>query len=431
MTIIHFLKNNKASMATISSLNDLPHPYNCIFEELSQFAFLALKKDQLVFTLAEVKVECPNLNPATLDKLGLWKKAQYFKPQDACDHESFHFLHYSVQEYMAAYYIASLKENELLQLLKETFWNVHYFNTWIMYIGITGGKHYTFTHFLCGNYMKSWIFGPKISNEILNDKIKCLHLLRCSVEADCEMLSSVENIFQEQIIDLSNYNLSVNDIHILAILLLQLPNKEWKKLNLSGCNINDEGCDSVYKIFVSKRVSCKIKTVDLSNNNFQWESLCKLCEVFKLWQTEELVISVDALYDNTTISMINDFKSKLNKSICTRLSNESTPFEILNCTYMEKQNTMVAVYSQRVLTKAGNYIHAIIQPIFHAYLQSMPVAISCLQLSNCSLDHMTISRLKSLAEKTFRFMGMQQINFIYRFDYNEICRKSKGYILWT
>ena len=345
MTIIHFLKKDKIPvMTTPSTLGDLPPPYDQIVTELSKFAFLALQKDQLVFSLAEVKAQCPALTPANWYGLGLLKTAQYFKPQDVCNHESFHFLHYSMQEYMAAYYIASLKDKELLTLLRETFWNVHYFNTWIMYIGITGGKHSTFTHFLSGNYVKSWLFGPKMSNKILNDKIKCLHLLRCSVEADCEMLSSVENIFQEQIIDLSNSNLSVNDIRILALLLLQLPNKEWKRLNLSGCNINNDGCDSFYKIFVSKTVSCRIKTVDLSSNNFQWESLYKLCKVLKLWQTENLVISVDALYDKTTINIINGFKRKLNKNMHTQHSIKA--FKIFNCTYMEKQNTMVVVYSQ-------------------------------------------------------------------------------------
>ena len=149
MTITHFLKKeNLLPSTSISNFTDLPHPYDQVIKELSQFAFLALQKDQLVFTLAELKAECPHLTPDNWDGLGLLKQTQYFKAQDGCDHESFHFLHYSIQEYMAAYYIASLSDDKLLSLLEETFWNVHYFDTWIMYVGMTEGKHHTYFHLL-------------------------------------------------------------------------------------------------------------------------------------------------------------------------------------------------------------------------------------------------------------------------------------------
>ena len=106
MTITHFLKKGKKiSTANIASFNDLPHPYDQVVKELSQFAFIALKKDQLVFSVAEIKAACPTLTPSNWFGFGLLKCAQYFKPQDGCDHESFHFLHFAIQEYMAAHHI--------------------------------------------------------------------------------------------------------------------------------------------------------------------------------------------------------------------------------------------------------------------------------------------------------------------------------------
>ena len=109
-----------------------------------------------------------------------------------------------------------------------------------MYVGITGGNSFTFRHFLSGNYFRlfSWLFGTSvISSKILNDKIKCLHLLHCLAEADNEMFSSVKNMFQGEIIDLSNQSLSSNDVHILLVLLLRLPTKQWNVLNLSNCSL--------------------------------------------------------------------------------------------------------------------------------------------------------------------------------------------------
>ena len=398
MTIIHFLrKDNVIFKATISSLDDLPAPYDQVIKELSEFAFIALQKDQLVFTLAEVKAKCPTLTPSNWYGLGLLKLAQYFKSQDACDHESFHFLHYSMQEYMAAYYIASLKDKELLSLLKETFWDVHYFNTWIMYVGITGGKKITFIQFLSGNQllMSKWLSGPKISNKIVNDKIRCLHLLHCSTEADCEILLSVENIFQEQIIDLSNTSLSINNMHTLAMLLLRLPNKQWEKLNLSGCNINDDGCDSLCEIFVSKNVSFSIKSVDLSNNNIQWEALCKLCEVLQLWHTEELIITIDALYGKITMIEIEKFKSELYEGINHRLFIGKQFSGRILCTHMANQQIMLVTYSNQHVIK-------------------------CDRLYHCKLNEMTISNIGNLIKQ----VSIEHISFSYRFPYDELHIKS-------
>ena len=298
-----------------------------------------------MFTLAEVKAEYPNLTPANWCGLGLLKQTRYFKAQDGCDHKSFHLLHYTIQEYMAAYYIASLPDDELLSLLKETFWNVRYFNTWIMYVGITAGNHFIFTHFLSGNYLQvsTWLFTPKISNNIISNRIKCLHLLHCSAEAgygNNVMLSSIENIFQGGIIDLSNYNLSVNDLRTLAMLLLRLPNKHWEKLNLSHCNIDDTSCNLLCELFQSQNVLFKIKTVDMSSNNVQWESLCKFCKVMRSWQTEELIVSIDAIYDKMTMNQIIHFTDQLDQ----RLSSYSClSYGILLCTFVAKQQKMVVV----------------------------------------------------------------------------------------
>ena len=350
MTIIHFLKKDKVKFNTsITSLDDLPRPYDQVVKELSQFAFLALRKDQLVFTLAEVNAECPNLTPANWYGLGLLKPAQYFKARDMCDHESFHFLHYSIQEYMAAYYIASLPNNKLLSLLKETFWNVHYFNTWIMYVGITGGKNEIFTHFLSGNYFQiwtKWLGAKNISNTILNDKIKRLHLLRCSAEADHEMLSSVETIFQEQIIDLSNQFLSINNVHILAGLLLKLPCKKWKKLDLSGCSINDEACNLLCETFLSNNIPLKFTTVDISDNQIFWESLEKLCKIFQNWKVNKVIMPIEVLYDSTIMNLVKQFKSKLqNKMSLIGKWYPWPPRENLLLTYLPEDNKMIAAYA--------------------------------------------------------------------------------------
>ena len=403
MTIVHFLKKDSIKFnTTITSLHDLPHPFDHAVKELSQFAFLALQKDQLVFTLAEVRAEYPNFTPANWYGLGLLKTAQYFKPQDGCDHESFHFLHYSIQEYMAAYYITSLSNNKLLSLLQETFWNVHYFNTWIMYVGLTKGRDFVFSHFLSGKHFQitNRFLSPKISSKIISDKIKCLHLLNCSTEAGSGnnvLLSSIENILQEKIIDLSNCILSANDLRTLAVLLLRSPIKQWEKLNLKDCNIDHNGCNLLCEMFQAGNVSFKIKTIDISYNSIQWESLSKFCVILKLWQTEELILSVDALYDNWTMSEINSFTDKLHK----RVNKTKIVSSRILCTYMAEQQKMVVVYSE-------------VEKIW------------CFQLSDCTLiDNALITRLKvHVAEQTGIGLADTIVTLNFNINYEDGCIKS-------
>ena len=317
MTISHFLKKGKkVSIAGIKTLNDLSHPYDQVIKELSQFAFLSLQKNQLVFTLAEITALCPSITPDNWYGLGLLKPTGYFMPSDGHDHKSFHFLHFAIQEYMAAYYIASLPDQTQLQLLNSTFWNVKYSNTWMMYVGITGGNSSVFKHFITGNYFQvsSWLFGTSaISSATLKDKIKCLHLLHCLAEANHEMLSTVESIFQGGILDLSHQSLSPNDVHTLAFLLSSLPNRQWEMINLSHCNIDDQTCVVLCETFCSQRVPLKIKCIDVSYNCFHRDSLNKLCSILKSWHTAKLILSVDSLYSSTTRNTVCSFNNKLKK----------------------------------------------------------------------------------------------------------------------
>ena len=371
MTIVHFLKKDKKiTTGTITNFSDLPHPYYQVVKELSQFAFLALQKDQLVFTLVEVKAAYPNLTPANWYGLGLLKPVGYFKPQDGSDHESFHFLHFSIQEYMAAHHIASLPNKMQLKILNDTFWNVQYCNTWIMYVGITGGNRFVFKHFLSGNWFKMsshLIKNSALSNKILKDKIKCLHLLHCLAEADHEMLPSVENIFQGGVIDLSHQSLSPNDVHTLAVLLLRSPNKQWEMINLSNCNIDEKCCNVLCEMFHSQSVT--VKTVDISNNDIHWESLSKFSDILRFWNTKEVIISIDSLYNCTNTKMINNFSNKLRSAIGRNRFNNRM---LVN--YIPKQNKMI------VVCENDGYIN-------------------CAQFNNCSLNDDMIGILKNFTKQ--------------------------------
>ena len=117
------------------------------------------------------------------------------------------------------------------------------------------------------------------------------NVFTCYIVCQKLILSSVENIFQGRIIDLSHQTLSPNDLRILAIILLQSPNKHWKAINLLHCNIDDNSCSAFCLAF--QKVPLNVKSVDVSNNEFDLEHLSKLCKILKSWNTEELAYQGD------------------------------------------------------------------------------------------------------------------------------------------
>ena len=316
MTITrHFQKQNHQDdnfVAANIDLFNLPHPHNKVFNELAHFAFKALKSDQLVFTLAELKKRCPILakSPNYWNGLGLLQSVKYFDYTAGKGNVTYHFLHFSIQEYMAAYHISKLPSYEQIRLLEKQFWTIHYYNTWIMYVGITDGKSFAMKHFFSGNRFRLFTRlarNPGISRNIINDKIKCLHMFQCLAETNnSDMISSVAKCFGNQEIDLSNQTLLPSHLNTVCFFLIRSICKEWKRLNLSNCNIGDNGCDVLSEWSLNKNAHdlVSIKYVDISSNHFGFLSLIKFFETFRSWCTSEIIITDTAISDSTTSSKL-------------------------------------------------------------------------------------------------------------------------------
>ena len=297
MTITRCIKRNKNIFpGKYLKISELPESYNEIFNELLQLAYYALTKDKIVFTSDEEFIQqfCKNLKSGNCEGLGLLKVTEH------ATSISFHFLHFSIQEYLAAYYIASQPERFQVDKLRDTFWDIHYFNTWIMYVGITGGKRIAWKHYLSGNrfMLSTKVFKSfKISKSLLNDKIKSLHLFQCFSEIGNKELAG--KIFEDKIIDLSNQTLLPRDINTLCFFLLRSTNKHWIKMDLSNCNIGSIGSDVLYKTFLDKHQNLlSIDKVDFSINFLQHQSILKLLDVVKFWHASEVIINEDCDYDN-------------------------------------------------------------------------------------------------------------------------------------
>ena len=391
ITMKRFLHSIPGFTDAILKFEDLPKEYYETFEQLSKFAFSVSihmddkKSMQLVFELADIENTCKNF-VSHGNGLGLLKPASFLDMGIQNRYPSYNFLHKSIQEYMVAYHIASLPPKMLSDLLNRKFWDSSYFNVWIMYVGITRGEQKEFKHFLSGSRFKFLAPNPsRISDKILKDKIKCLHLLRCAAEVkESKFLESVQSAFEGKIIDISNNNLSETDIKTLAVLLLHLPDGPWT-LNLSSCNINNEHCKVLFEIFSSQTVTANIQTVDISFNTISSENLYRLChEIFKSWKTKEVILPIDALHNSVTMKRTKDFMDILENLIPTnRLSSG-----VLMISYQANQGIIIVVYSNL------NYV-------------------KCFQLYVSDLNENVAKRLKILVMEELKSHRIGRVYFSY------------------
>ena len=296
LTIRYYMKKNEQSYKDLQT----------IILSLARFSYDMLQKDQVIFSLAEVSKASPNIDfqiPGAIHGFGILQVTEHFSTTGPEKTYTLNFVHSSMQEYLAALYIESLPDNKQIELLKHTFWNEKYLNTWIMYVGLTKGKTAAFKSFLAD---KQFTLARRnselvqISSKIVTDKLKRLYLLQCFMEAkNEEMCNKMGESLQNKQIDLSGETLLPNHMITLAFFLTH--NRPysvgWDKLDLSNCNMQDIGCFMLLRELNSCEARTRIRVIDLSYNQLTVSSVGMLAELVQKCETEELDITGNQLED--------------------------------------------------------------------------------------------------------------------------------------
>ena len=237
LTICHHLaKKGHPLKNTITDLTNLPDPYNKVIKQLSKFSLEALNRQKLIFTLNEIKIACPDILkiPGAINGFGLLQAVQNFGLTE--ETLNFNFVHYSVQEFLAAHHIAYLSQRDKLQALHDISCNS---DLLFLCIAIKGKTGFSYKLFLSGGNRKM-----AISEKFLTDQLQCLRLYRCFNEInEKEICMSIEKaaVFNPRNINLRHFTLTAYDVECIADFIMTSYHKEWNKLWLDGCYIQDHG----------------------------------------------------------------------------------------------------------------------------------------------------------------------------------------------
>ena len=308
-TISRFLQKFEHSNHTVSNIDQLPKKYKSYLLELSRYAFNTLEIDQVVFTRKAVMKVFPQLaNAETWYGLGLLNAVKYFKIAENSDCISYNFLHKSVQEYLASFYITTLSEAEQFNFIKQYFFLEKYLNMWVMYIGLNKDL-FSFWHYLSGNRFRiqsKWFGITSISSGILDSKIQCLYLFQCFSELRVTSLCNlVGSLFLFGKLDLSNCTLSLNDINTMMFILDRSAITHWSELNLSHCNIGDTGCRHLFNCLSKLNHKVYFDEIDVDHNMLSLESVQYLVNILVQCKTQRCYATNNIItMDNAKIAYL-------------------------------------------------------------------------------------------------------------------------------
>ena len=276
-------KHGHRLQGNITKLTDLPQPYNKIIQQLSKLSLEALNDDKLIFTFEEIKEACPDITAT--NGCGLLQAVEHFGFTGTTT--TINFLHFSIQEYLAAHHIANLPADEELKIIEEKFRSDIHFNMFSIYVSLTKGQRPSFKHFLCGGNK-----AIAISDKFLNNQLQCLRLYYCFHEAgDVDICKTIEQsvTFSDKKIDLSDTRLTASDVECVTVFLTSSSHKEWVGLYLWNCYIQDHGLHILHRGLLH----CKNITIDqlgLSFNGLTTQSSSLISDITVKCKVKELGI---------------------------------------------------------------------------------------------------------------------------------------------
>ena len=307
----------------ITDLTNLPEPYNRIIKQLSKFSLEALNKNNLIFTLADVTASCPDIAaiPEAINGFGLLQAVQHFGHYGAKT-TTLNFIHFSIQEFLAAHYISHLPPNEELKVIEANFWSNIHSNMFSIYISLTKGQRSSFKKFLTGGNE-----AIAIADNFLKDQLKCLRLYRCFNEAgDHTLCNTIEraNIFHDRVINLPT-TLTGSDMECISLFLTSSFNKEWAGLYLMSCHMQDKGLHTLYR-GLRHCSNITIKELWLGNNGLTTQS-------------SSLISQLVVQYKVKVLEIANNYTIGEDQQLYSMLTNPSNVLEGLYMWYTKLSST--------------------------------------------------------------------------------------------
>ena len=306
-------KHKQYSGLKVKKFSDLPPDAFDTICQLSYLAFEGLENNQLVFTFDEVAEVCPEVGvtPVAINGYGLLQAVHHYCQKGAGKTTSLNFLHFTMQEYLAAFHVTTLPNDEQLSLIKDTFWDEKFNFMWIMYVGIIGTNSIS---------LISSLYQPVISNSHKHNVFvrKYLFIFQCYLELKQVYLIPrvISSMFSDGNINLSGQTLLPHHITSLTVFMTR-STTQYTSLNLNDCHIGCDGMSILANYFTDfEEKILTIKNVSLKHNNLSslWGQLTEkhndeITNSGLLQSVESLDLSYNKFCDSGATEMFTVWKN--------------------------------------------------------------------------------------------------------------------------
>ena len=324
VTLVISRSVQKLDKTSILSLNRLPKKFQEYLHQLSEFAFKTIEDDKIVFSDMDIERLSPTLASSSKEYqgLGLFRATERLSIKKMENCIWYNFLHFSIHEFLAAYYLNTLEPCEQFKILKRTLFIKRYINVWSLFVGLQDNVVYQFHHFLTYLYIQEASDAVKEHVMLLLQKIHLLHFseikkfklkgIKGIFHFFCSKSNMCTNNFQANIIYDS---ITMSDARRLGLL-------NWLPTNLFASLCNTDNSDQLIEIY-------------FSDKNMKFDTYCQLIEALKENQNLSVMLRssnslvgyrtnhrqlTDALNNNKSLQYITLRYCLIDKDIATTMS---------------------------------------------------------------------------------------------------------------
>ena len=307
-TVYRHMEKHDLPTSCVVKLGNFPKRVYDVIYKLSALAFYGLQNNQLVFSFDEVKQICPEVDttPGALNGFGLLQAVRHYPIKGAGTTVSFNFLHLTMQEFLAAWYVSHCPVEQQVQLLKQSFminenWDLDYSiaRMWQMYVGIVGTD--------CNAWVK-FTTEFELSLDKLDDPLSYLYFFQCLLESKSKHVQHSSSPFKNHTIHIPSKILLPYHIAMLCLFLSKCT-EQWKSYNFSGNAMGDVGVKLLANFLLSNRnIVSSIKSLDLSFNCLTSHSAMAVGNIIQEGTLVALDLSCNGLSDSGTAEISQALK---------------------------------------------------------------------------------------------------------------------------
>ena len=326
----HINKHSSGEIHFLDSLEELPTGTSEQFSSLCLIAYRGRVDDRIVFSSREIKKY--GIDDSKLSGLGLLLIAPSTSVYGR--EKSYNFLHLTVQEFCAAFYVSKLPDEEQYESFKKYQFYDNFQMIWRMYCGITRLRNKDiFHHILPSKCVRSHYRRRRI-----------IELLHCVYEVHNDEVCNVVGNHLDGNIDLNLCRLHQISCSVLGY-LLEHCREGLRVVQLSYCYIGDEGCRILLNSLLSRCNNgyCSKFKLSLHGNEITDKSSSLITSLLSSnYPITKLNISWNELSDS-----IDVFKSLHHNDVLTELMLRYTP---LRSSHMDIQSLGMMLTSNKTLS---------------------------------------------------------------------------------